>query len=382
MTDSNEQPLVPNYVPGVGRLATDRYDFQDHITGTGFRHQANQIDLSPLITIDSTTTTNVQQALQLLAANLLPPSINQATIGNGTSNLGIITLGGDLSGSTSTALSPRVSGLQGRPVSSVVPSTGEVLTWNGTTWSPVSLGLTTVNMFGDVTGLSNNSMVSKLQGTVNLSGPAAAGQVLTAGGSSSATWVTPSTTLTGDVTGSGASSSITTTVSKLQGVVLSGSPTAGQILTATSSTAATWSTPAVSFLARVWADNSSTISPTTTGVITSVAFTPVITGKIRVIVTGNAINNTGSTASCSIGIVHGVSDTITSPIDYYVSSTLNLAGSYSGNVACVVDYDKLSSPIIFTPFTTVFFNVVLTNTTANAIGFTAHSCQIEIQEVY
>lgn len=41
--------------------------------------------------------------------------------------------GGDLAG---TYPNPSVSGLQGRPVDSVAPSSGDVLTWNGTEWAP------------------------------------------------------------------------------------------------------------------------------------------------------------------------------------------------------------------------------------------------------
>jgi hypothetical protein len=40
---------------------------------------------------------------------------------------------GDLSGSYPA---PKVAGLQGLPVSSIPPSTGQVLIWNGTEWEP------------------------------------------------------------------------------------------------------------------------------------------------------------------------------------------------------------------------------------------------------
>lgn len=146
MTDSSEKPLVPNYVPDVGRLVTDRFDFQQHVNGTAFRHQANQIDLFPTLVISATTYTNVQDILAALTAIVSPPVITPAT----NSALGIIQLSGDLAGNN-LAGSPRVSGLQGFPISPTVPSPGQVLSWNGSSWAPQT-PTATVSLSGDING--------------------------------------------------------------------------------------------------------------------------------------------------------------------------------------------------------------------------------------
>lgn len=163
MTDSNQKPLAPNYTPDVGRLVTDRFDFQSHVDGADFRHHADQIDLFPTLVISSQTVTNVQQALEAIVAHINPPPLPQATIGNTTANLGVITLGGDLSGNGSTAFSPKVSGIQGFPISTVPPSNGQVLTWNGSSWFPQSVG--TVTFSGDLSGPTSGP-----QSVVSLSG--------------------------------------------------------------------------------------------------------------------------------------------------------------------------------------------------------------------
>jgi hypothetical protein len=162
MPDS-QNPSSPNYVPGVGRLVTDRFDFQAHVNGTNFRHNATMIDLSPDLVINSQLCTTVQQALQGLAGVLVAPVIPQATIGTATSNLGIITLGGDLAASSSTALRPIVGGIQGRPIATTPPTSGQVLGWNGSAWGPVASGAFMAG--GDLAGTPTSQQVIGLTGT-------------------------------------------------------------------------------------------------------------------------------------------------------------------------------------------------------------------------
>jgi hypothetical protein len=215
-------PQVPNYNPGNGsRLVTDRYDFEAHLEGTNppvanaplqnFRHTAPQIDLSPHLTIDSVTVTNVQDALALLASIVSPPTIQQATIGNNPANLGIVTLGGDLSGNgtNSTALSPLVGGLQGRPVSPLAPTSGQALIWNGSSWYPTNVpGAPSGAAGGDLSASYPNPTVARING-VSITNAPTTGQVLTAGSATTASWQTGGTiTLSGDVTGGSSSNSV------------------------------------------------------------------------------------------------------------------------------------------------------------------------------
>lgn len=129
----NSKPTVPNYVPGVGALTTYRADFQSHINGTAFNHDASAILLSPNLTIGGTVYTDVQDALNALNAFAVVPTLARATVGTLASNLGVITLGGDLGG---TALIPKITGLRGKPVNNTPPVLGNVLTWGGTSWGP------------------------------------------------------------------------------------------------------------------------------------------------------------------------------------------------------------------------------------------------------
>ena len=162
MPDS-QNPQVPNYVPGVGRLVTDRYDFESHVNGTAFRHNATQIDLFPTLVIESVTCTTVQQALNELVTFIVAPTVQQATIGSMSSNLGTVTLGGDFAGVGSTALSPRVGAIQGNPIQNIAPTTGQVLTWNsGGYWYPaVSSGFTASH---DLSGSATSQTVIGIQG--------------------------------------------------------------------------------------------------------------------------------------------------------------------------------------------------------------------------
>src|SRR5579885_178284 len=117
-------PLVPNYKKEVGRLATDRFDFEDHIEGKRFRHNADAIDVIPPLTVGVTTTHNVLEALEALRDAAEPPVISDAT----TASKGIIQLAGDIAGVATNILVTRI---QGKPISSLTPSDGDVLTWDG-----------------------------------------------------------------------------------------------------------------------------------------------------------------------------------------------------------------------------------------------------------
>ena len=159
-------PLVPNYKPDVGRLVTDRFDFQNHVDGTDFRHEADQIDLVPNITIDSVAQTNVQDAIAALTAIVTPPTINDAS----TTVKGIVKLAGDIAG---TATSVRVTGLQGKAVSATAPTNGQVLTFNSSLnlWNPAT-STTLFNPSGDLAG---NNIVQQV---IGLSGSAVAAGTL------------------------------------------------------------------------------------------------------------------------------------------------------------------------------------------------------------
>lgn len=126
--------MANNYIRGVGRLAVDRYQFQDHVDGYSFNHTADSVELNPHLNIDGERST-VQAALEAALPYLTTTSIPDANV---TGTKGLITLaGGDLAGSGSTATSVKVSGLQGTPISPMGSITsGYVLSWNGSSWVP------------------------------------------------------------------------------------------------------------------------------------------------------------------------------------------------------------------------------------------------------
>lgn len=62
------------------------------------------------------------------------------------SNLDIISLSGDLGG---TLTSPKVIGIQGKPVSTVAPDLYDVLSWNGIAWEPAAFPLPPGNNYGE-----------------------------------------------------------------------------------------------------------------------------------------------------------------------------------------------------------------------------------------
>lgn len=260
-------PQTPNFKKGVGQLATDRYDFQKHLDGTNFRHKAPTIDLSPAITIGVATFTDVQSIIAFLSGTVVVPTVPDAT----TSSKGIIQLGGDLNGTNTTALAPRVSGLQGTPISVLNltgADNGKVLTWNGSSWFastvPGSIVLTQ-----DLGGTFGAPLVVGIQGRPVLSTAPTTGQVLgwdgahwapaSAAGTPAATAVALGTVqLAGDFAGTGSVATAPRT-SGINGATVpaAGALTTGNVLSVTGTSALSYA-----FIADVNVSNTAAISGT------------------------------------------------------------------------------------------------------------------------
>ena len=124
---------------------------------------------------------------------------------------------GDLSGPLE---SPTVAKLQGNKVSPIDPVTGQALVWDGKQWVPGTTTGGTVTLAGDATGPSNANTVEAIQGQPVSTLAPASGDVLTWDGAQWEALAPSGSTLAGDVTGpSGAN-----TVERLQGYDIS--PTA------------------------------------------------------------------------------------------------------------------------------------------------------------
>ena len=59
---------TPNYIRPRGGLVLDRFDADAHFNGTKFRHNSNQIDVSPSVTINGQNIITVAAALSVLAS--------------------------------------------------------------------------------------------------------------------------------------------------------------------------------------------------------------------------------------------------------------------------------------------------------------------------
>jgi hypothetical protein len=158
-------PTNPNITTGAltGRVVADRYDFQKHITGESLRHDGYSLSLVPAVTISSVEYDDVHSAISQLANLITPPPPPDAT----SSVKGLVRLAGDLGGASTSALNPRVSGLQGIPINTLTPTTNQVLTYNGSSWGPAD----TTNIFvagGDLDGSNSNQTVQSITGNGGL----------------------------------------------------------------------------------------------------------------------------------------------------------------------------------------------------------------------
>jgi hypothetical protein len=129
--------------------------------------------------------------------------------------------GGDISGGLTAAT---VKALQGKAVGTTAPSTGQVLTWNGTQWAPQTVAS---SVGGDISGTIAAATVKAIQGeTIGTTAPTT-GQVLTWSGTQ---WApqTAAGALGGDLSGT----TTAATVKAIQGETIgTTAPASGQVLT-------------------------------------------------------------------------------------------------------------------------------------------------------
>ena len=141
---------------------------------------------------------------------------------------------GDVGGTTDNAV---VSGLQGRPVGATAPASGEILKWNGVSWEPApdedTPQATSLPVSGDISGTTNSVTVEAIHGRPVTTGAPSSGQILKWNG---ALWELAtdesgsqptSLPMSGDVTGL----TDVSVVTALQGnSVATGVPSSGEVL--------------------------------------------------------------------------------------------------------------------------------------------------------
>jgi len=356
-------PINPNFKPGVGHLVTDRFDFQKHIDGENFRHEAGSIDLNPSVTIGSTVITDVQTAIAALAGTIIVPSVPDAT----TVSKGVIQLGGDLFGTGTTAVAPKVSGLQGFPVSAATPATNQVLTWTGTTWAPsvivnaTSAVFGTIKLLGDLNaGTASSPVVTGIQTRPVSAVAPLSGQALVWNGS---VWIptgiptTPTgtgfATLTGGTYDASATANIRYTGGKLQ------TDTNIQFKNAAITGDLAWTPTGV---------NKTITLPDTTDTLIGLSTTDVLANK-TINATTNTITDTGAALGDILAVVSGTK---------FTRLAKGANGTFLGVSGGVLGYFTPSgSTPAGTGFATVTGGVFDSNATAN-IRYTSGKFQTDV----
>lgn len=248
--------------------------------------------------------------------------------GNATSSTpGLMQLSGDLGG---TATSPTIAKLQGTTVNAASPTNNQVLSFSssGNEWVPSTVSSTTVS---DAT----SSVPGVIQLDGDLGGTATSPSVVSIGGH---TPVTESTTLSGDLSGTLPNP----TVAKVNGVTIAGTPSAAQVLTATSSTAAAWTTPAAGAgdatsstpgLIQLDGDLGGTATLPTVAKVNGIALpgsAPTAAGQVLTTTgSGNSTSTTWSSPSTNASSVDGVTVSGSPSSGQVLTATSGSAASWS-----------------------------------------------------
>ncbi len=210
--------------PGLIQLAGD-------LAGTATTPTiTNSTNVEAIISANTTVAGAAQKANNL--SDLASTSTARTNLGLGSAATISSTAGGDLSG---TLPSPTVAKVNGVAVTGT-PSSGQVITASSSsaaTWATPSGGGGAVSSVDGMTG----AVTGLLQASNNLSDVAVASTARTNLGLGTA--ATISSTAGGDLSGTLPSP----TVAKVNGVAVTGTPSSGQVITASSSSAATWATP-------------------------------------------------------------------------------------------------------------------------------------------
>jgi len=278
---------------------------------------------------------------------------------SGGGGSGSFSAGCDLSGSDSCQI---VVGLQGNPINNATPNSGDVLTWNGSQWVPAAGPSGSFSAGGDLSGTSTNQTVERIQGYAVYDAAPSDGQVLQwSAGNSRWEATTPSTTgaAGGDLSGTYPNP----TVAKINGTSVPATPSANEILVATSGTTAVWSpiydgyiasaaNIAVSKLAAGTAGqlllNNSTPTPTWTtmsgdatissaGAVTNAKINGASVPAAGSLTTGNVLQVSG-TSSLTYGPVNlaGGSNYVTGTLPKTNQAAQDMAGDVTGTTAVSV----------------------------------------------